>query len=140
MNNYDSDDDYAHQQALQALHSQSSSTSTTHTLSSTTQNTPKKQHEIQQPNYSHTMIARSSLNDQVERPPTFSTLPRGANKLSKNKTKQQKHGDTAKATKDEEDNSDKAMRIRKEQQALEAMRARVMAQYAVLRESRRSGR
>ena len=86
------------------------------------------------------MIARSSLNDQVERPPTFSTLPRGANKLSKNKKKQPKLGDVAKGAKDEEDDSDKAMRIRKEQKALEAMRSRVMAQYAVLRESRRSGR
>ena len=85
------------------------------------------------------MIARSSLNDQVERPPTFTALPRGAHKLSKNnknKKDRQKYG--GKGT--DVDNSDKAKRIRKEQLALEAMRERVMKQYAVLRESRRSGR
>ena len=76
----------------------------------------------------------------MERPPTFTTIPRGAHKLSKNnknKKDRQKHG--GKDT-DDVDDSDKAKRIRKEQLALEAMRERVMKQYAVLRESRRGGR
>ena len=70
-------------------------------------------------------IARSVVDDQVERPPIFSTLPRGATSKKK------------KAVANKEKNVDKDDRIKKEQQALEAMRQRVMAQYALLRESRR---
>ena len=73
-------------------------------------------------------VARSVIDDQVERPPIFSALPRGATskkkKLAVHKEKN-------------EDSDKKADRIRKEQQALEAMRERVMKQYAILRESRR---
>ena len=131
-------DNEDYQQALQSLHSQQH-TSSTSSPTTNKQNKQPKQHEVQQPNYTHTMIARSSLNDQVERPPTFTTLPRGAHKLlknNKNKKDRQKH--EGKDT--DGDDSDKAKRIRKEQLALEAMRERVMKQYAVLRESRRSGR
>jgi hypothetical protein len=70
-------------------------------------------------------IARSLIDDQVERPPIFSALPRGAKKKK-----------TASAEKPD-DGDGKDDRIRKEQQALEAMRERVMKQYAILRESRR---
>ena len=133
----DDSDNEDYQQALQSLHSQN--TSSTSPPTTNKQNKQQKQHEVQQQNYTHTMIARSSLNDQVERPPTFTTLPRGAHKLlknNKNKKDRQKH-----EGKDiDGDDSDKAKRIRKEQLALEAMRERVMKQYAVLRESRRSGR
>lgn len=155
----DDDEEYARKRALlQSLHSQSSSSQSDTTTPTTTatqqqnqqqqQSKKDKQHEVKQQNYSNTMIAaRSSyLNDQVERPPTFTTLPRGAQKLAKNKKKLQqvkvggnKDG-SSEANGKEEDDSDKAVRIRKEQQALEAMRERVMKQYAVLRESRRSGR
>jgi hypothetical protein len=83
---------------------------------------PKSQHSV-----NNALVARSALDDQVERPPIFSALPRGASKKKKAAIKD----------KNEED-CEKADRIRKEQQALEAMRQRVMAQYAVLRESRRT--
>jgi hypothetical protein len=82
---------------------------------------PKSQHTT------HALVARSALDDQVERPPIFSALPRGASKKK-----------TAAAKGKNKDDSAKADMIRKEQQALEAMRQRVMAQYAVLRESRRA--
>ena len=73
------------------------------------------------------LVARTAIDDQVERPPIFSSLPRGATSKKKK---------TA-AKEENEDDGEKADRIRKEQQALKAMRQRVMAQYAVLRESRR---
>eukprot|EP01082_Thalassiosira_pseudonana_P012935 g12610.t1 g12610 contig6:2265857-2266898(-) len=76
------------------------------------------------------IIARNNIDDQVERPPIFSTLPRGAAKLRKKEAKSDASGDV-------EDSEDKDARIRKEQQALEAMREKVMRQYAVLRENRR---
>ena len=69
-------------------------------------------------------IARSVVDDQVERPPIFSTLPRGAISKKKKDVATKKNGD-------------KDDKIKREQQALEAMRQRVMAQYAILRESRR---
>ena len=71
--------------------------------------------------------SRCAIDDQVERPPIFSTLPRGA--ASKKKK--------SNVTDKNEGQDEKADRIRKEQQNLEAMRQRVMAQYAILRESRR---
>lgn len=66
------------------------------------------------------------IDDQVERPPIFSALPRGATKKKKSTPREKK-----------EDQDENADRILKEQRALEAMRERVMAQYAILRESRR---
>ncbi|KAL3802954.1 hypothetical protein HJC23_011577 [Cyclotella cryptica] len=75
-------------------------------------------------------VARCILDDQVERPPIFSALPRGAVALSKMKK-------LTTAEKKCENEEEKVDRIRKEQQALEAMRERVMKQYAILRESRR---
>ncbi|KAL7534029.1 hypothetical protein ACHAXR_008674 [Thalassiosira sp. AJA248-18] len=122
----DDDDDYANQQALQSLHSQSH----------TSQNKAKK-HIVKQDNYSDTMVARTAFDDQVERPPTFTSLPRGANKLAKNK--KAKYSATNGDGLMEEDESAKAQRIRKEQQVMDAMREKVMKQYAMLRESRRSG-
>ncbi|KAL7479748.1 hypothetical protein ACHAW6_005472 [Cyclotella cf. meneghiniana] len=74
-------------------------------------------------------VARCVIDDQVERPPIFSALPRGA--LS---TKNRKSTTLRKTCENE---MEKVDRIRKEQQALEAMRERVMRQYATLRESRR---
>jgi hypothetical protein len=79
---------------------------------------------------------RPAIDDQVERPPTFTVFPRGANKLAKNKTA--KHSNKNENNMSEDDES-AAFRIRKEQQALEAMREKVMKQYAILRESRRAG-
>ena len=69
--------------------------------------------------------SRCAIDDQVERPPIFSALPRGAKKKK------------SAVTKKNEGQDEKADRIRKEQQNLEAMRQHVMAQYAILRESRR---
>lgn len=76
-------------------------------------------------------VARAAIDDQAERPPIFSSLPRGATSKKKKAAAKEKRGEK------HEDDGEKADRIRKEQQALEAMRQRVMAQYAVLRESRR---
>ena len=131
----DDSDNEDYQQALQSLHSQHTSST-----SSPQQNKQQKQHEVQRQNYTHTMIARSALNDQVERPPTFTTLPRGAHKLLKNNKNNKKDRQKHEGKDTDGNDSDKAKRIRKEQLALEAMRQRVMKQYAVLRESRRSGR
>ena len=83
-----------------------------------------------------TTSRRPAIDDQVERPPTFTVLPRGANKLAKNKNT--KHSSKNENNMSEDDES-AALRIRKEQQALEAMREKVMKQYAILRESRRAG-
>lgn len=80
---------------------------------------------------------RPAFDDQVERPPTFTMLPRGANKLAKNRKATQSGGKKDDNLSDDDNLT--AMRIRKEQQALEAMRERVMKQYAILRESRRGG-
>jgi len=129
----DDDDDYSNQQAtLQSLHSQPTTTLDTQQK----QSRPKK-HLVKQQNYSDTLIARTAIDDQVERPPTFTSLPRGANKLSKNK--KAKHSNTNNASVKKEGDVEKAERIRKEQMALEAMRKKVMMQYAALRESRRGG-
>jgi len=129
----DDDEDYAKQQALQSLHSQSHASSALQDEAKTT-----KKHTVKQQNYSETMIARTAFDDPVERPPTFTRLPRGADKLAKNKKKKY-NNDNGDSNLGKEDGKTKDERIRKEQQALEAMRERVMKQYAVLRESRRSG-
>ncbi len=79
---------------------------------------------------------RPALDDQVERPPTFTMLPRGANKLAKNK----KTNNSCKNANNKSDDDDSAaLRIQREQQALDALRKKVVQQYAILRESRRSG-
>jgi hypothetical protein len=96
----------------------------------------------QQHNYSDTTIAARSVafNVQVERPPTFTMLPRGANKLAKNqKTKMSLGGDRGGDDYgcDTAETVTTAQRIQKEKQDMEAMRERVMRQYAILRESRR---
>mmetsp|Transcript_18485 Transcript_18485/g.38763 ORF Transcript_18485/g.38763 Transcript_18485/m.38763 type:complete len:343 (-) Transcript_18485:91-1119(-) len=75
-------------------------------------------------------VARNAIDDQVERPPIFSSLPRGASKNKKPKI-------TKNSFQENEGEDEKAQRIRKEQLALEAMRENVMKQYAILRESRR---
>ncbi|KAL7465974.1 hypothetical protein ACHAXS_006298 [Conticribra weissflogii] len=80
------------------------------------------------------IVARNVIGDQVERPPIFSTLPRGASKNKKPKTTKNSSQQNDKEREDE-----KAQRIRKEQLALVAMRDNVMKQYAILREKRRSG-
>ena len=115
-NNNDDDDD----EDVLAIHRQQQSS---------TNNQQPKKHMTQQQNYSDTIRARSLLDDQVERPPTFSVLPRGAHKLSKHSTKQKVSGG----------DEGEEQRIRKERQALERMRERVMRQYSVLREKRRGG-
>ena len=89
-----------------------------------------RHHQLQKQSIAAPIIARNTIDDQVERPPIFSTLPRGATKLRKKEAKSDASGDV-------EDSEDKDARIRKEQQALEAMREKVMRQYAVLRENRR---
>lgn len=125
------EEEYANQQALHALHSQSRSSSTQPKQAKT------KEHAVKQQNHTHTMVARSVMDIQVERPPTFTTLPRGANKLAKNQKAKHSNKNEGNTLREEDDNA-KAQRIRKEQQALEAMREKVMKQYAILRESRRS--
>jgi len=134
LNDDDDDDDYANQEALKSLHSQSSSYASS---AQQKQGNPKK-HLTQQQNFSDTLVARTAMDDQVERPPTFTSLPRGANKLSKNKKPKLSYA-TGEGSGMEEGDSEKSQRIRKEQQALELMRERVMKQYALLRESRRNG-
>lgn len=136
-NTDDSDDEeYAHhanQQALESLHSSQPSSAAHQPIK---MKQPKK-HLVKQANYSNTMIARTAFDDQVERPPTFTTLPRGASKLAKNQKKKNQHSSNDGGG--DEDDHAKDQRIRKEQQALEAMRQQVMRQYAALRESRRNG-
>ena len=78
---------------------------------------------------------RPAFDDQVERPPTFTMLPRGANKLVKNK----KTNNCKNANNTSDDDDSAAMRIQREQQALDALRKKVVQQYAILRENRRSG-
>lgn len=102
-----------------------------------------KKHQAKQTNYSDTLVARTAAFDlQVERPPTFTMLPRGANKLAKNQKAANHHrnrGDTSTGEGDDNNAMATAQRIRKEKQDMEAMRDRVMKQYAILRESRRNG-
>jgi hypothetical protein len=100
---------------------------------------------VKQQNYSDTIAARSvAFNVQVERPPTFTMLPRGANKLAKNQqTKMSVRRDRGGEGGGDDNGCDTeetvttAQRIQKEKQDMEAMRERVMRQYAILRESRR---
>jgi hypothetical protein len=103
-----------------------------------------KKDAVKQQNYSDTIAARSvAFNVQVERPPTFTMLPRGANKLAKNQqTKMSLGGKSGRGGGDDNGCDDvetvtTAQRIQKEKQDMEAMRERVMRQYAILRESRR---
>jgi hypothetical protein len=103
----------------------------------------EKKHLVKQQNYSDTMVTRTPAFDvQVERPPTFTMLPRGANKLAKNQKGANHHRDGVDNSVGEKCSDDAmatAQRIRKEKQDMEAMRDRVMKQYAILRESRRNG-
>jgi len=131
-NTYNSDDDDDNVLATHRLQQHQSDTTTS---SSSTTKQPKK-HISQQQNYSDTIVARSIMDDQVERPPIFSVLPRGAHKLSKNQTKKNKNMMDGSSSGGD---VDKEQRIRKEQQALEAMREKVMRQYSIMREKRRSG-
>jgi len=109
------DEEYAAQQkALRSLHSSQSSPDT------------EKTHLVKQSNYSETLRTRTVIDSQVERPPIFSSLPRGATKLKK----------AAVSVEGRNGQSDK-QRIKKEQQQMELMRQRVMQSYAKLRESRR---
>mmetsp|Transcript_35935 Transcript_35935/g.72975 ORF Transcript_35935/g.72975 Transcript_35935/m.72975 type:complete len:403 (+) Transcript_35935:176-1384(+) len=70
----------------------------------------------------------SALHDQVERPPTFELLPRGA---------------TRAVSKDGTGNGSKrgggmdSKKIRAEQRAMDALRAKVQAQYAVIKQKRK---
>ncbi|KAL3785281.1 hypothetical protein ACHAW5_008295 [Stephanodiscus triporus] len=102
-----------------------------------------KKHQARQTNYSDTLVARTAAFDlQVERPPTFTMLPRGANKLAKNQKAANHYlhrSDTSAGEGDDNNAIATAQRIRKEKQDMEAMRERVMKQYAILRESRRNG-
>lgn len=122
----DDDEDYANQQALESMHAQSHP--------STAGQKPAKKHLAKQDNYSDTMVARTVMDEPAERPPTFTSLPRGANKLAKNKKAKIVGGAV-----DDEDGEARSQRIRKEQREMEAMREEVMRRYAMLRESRRNG-
>ena len=109
------DEEYAaRQKALRSLHSSQSSPDIAQS----------KTHLVQQSNYSETLRTRTVIESQVERPPTFSSLPRGA------RTKK-----AAIEGRNDRENDDQ--RIKKEQQQMELMRQRVMQSYAKLRESRR---
>jgi len=78
---------------------------------------------------------RASFLDQAERPPVFQTLPRGAVVTKKDKSKI-----AVKGTIDGEEDGMNERKIRKEQNAMEAMRQRVVAQYAVVKARRRMER
>lgn len=69
--------------------------------------------------------ALPSFLEQVEAPPTFNLLPRGAQKISKKSKK-----DAKKAGMDDE-------AIKAEQNAMEAMRRKVQAQYSLIKAQRR---
>jgi hypothetical protein len=100
-----------------------------------------KKHLVKQQNNLDTMVSRTPAFDvQVERPPTFTMLPRGANKLAKNQKAANHHRDVVDISVGEGDNDDAmatARRIQKEKQDMEAMRERVMKQYAILKDHRR---
>jgi hypothetical protein len=67
-------------------------------------------------------VARVMLGDQVERPPVFHQLPRGATLKAKMTTKSSKNKNAS---------------IAAEQQAMENMRRKVQAQYALMKAKRR---
>jgi hypothetical protein len=70
------------------------------------------------------------FGEQAERPPTFRQLPRGA-KAKEDKTKKSSSSKTKGMTDDQ---------VEAEKDAMDMMRRRVQAQYAVLKEKRkRSG-
>lgn len=68
----------------------------------------------------------SSLHDQGERPPTFEFIPRGATRKIKNDDHDNKRGGGMDSKK-----------IKAEQRAMDALRAKVQAQYAVIKERRK---
>lgn len=69
-------------------------------------------------------VARVSFLEQAEQPPVFKQLPRGAKEKSKTK-------------KDHKGKSLDEAKIKAEQNAMEAMRRKVQAQYAVIKAKRR---
>lgn len=112
------DEEYAsRQKALRSLHSSQSSPDIAQ----------PKTHLVKQNNFSETLRTRTVIDSQVERPPIFSSLPRGATKLKK----------AAVSVEGRNDRENDNQRIKKEQQQMELMRQRVMQSYAKLRESRR---
>ena len=74
-------------------------------------------------------IARASFLDQVEQPPTFAQLPRGATKKPNGKVRCKDF--------ESKSNSHTEESIRAEQNAMEAMRRKVQAQYALLKQKRK---
>jgi len=80
---------------------------------------------------------RASFLDQAERPPTFQQLPRGA--VVTKKPKMAAIGVNGGGSGNDDDGMDER-KIRKEQNAMEAMRKRVVAQYAVVKARRRMER
>ena len=70
-------------------------------------------------------VARASFLDQVEQPPVFAQLPRGASKKTHEKLKCKQFEAKSKEQKEES--------IKAEQNAMEAMRKKVQAQYSILR-------
>merc|ERR1711976_903387 len=79
--------------------------------------------------------AAAALNDQVERPPIFNLLPRGADKLSrKKKSLAQIKDDDAKRKRGMDEDQ-----IAAEQNAMEIMRRKVQAQYALVKQQRKKG-
>ena len=75
-------------------------------------------------------VARLSFLDQVEQPPVFAQLPRGASKKPNGKLKCKEFESKSKLQKEES--------IRAEQNSMEAMRRKVQAQYAILKQKRRA--
>jgi hypothetical protein len=69
-------------------------------------------------------VARLSFLDQVEQPPVFTQLPRGASKKPNGKLKCKEFESKSKLQKEE-------------QNSMEAMRRKVQAQYAILKQKRR---
>ena len=78
-------------------------------------------------------VARLSFLDQVEQPPVFAQLPRGASKKQKPNGKQLKCKEFESKSKLQKEES-----IRAEQNSMEAMRRKVQAQYAILKQKRRA--
>ena len=76
-------------------------------------------------------VARLSFLDQVEQPPVFAQLPRGASKKPNGKQLKCKEFESKSKLQKEES-------IRAEQNSMEAMRRKVQAQYAILKQKRRA--
>jgi len=79
------------------------------------------------------------LNDQVERPPIFNLLPRGANKLSKKKRSDNynEDGNTGDGNGKKKRSSMNESQIAAEHNAMEVMRRKVQAQYALVKAQRK---